>query len=203
MEQLLDRSTDMCGSFAVVLSHIPYEVTKRSAIVSSLCSLGLEHGYALRMLIASEAPSSALALFRCQFEVVTRATWTAFAAKEEWVSDFTTPVEGLAEPVKSPSMDEMLKNITASAPPKASRELSLLKDAVWKPLHSYVHGGVRPVAETLTGYESDFLRKTVLNSNGLSAMAAMVLAGLSADTQPLMEIVRLQHEYIDCLPQRA
>lgn len=203
MEQLLSRSFEMCESFDAALSSATTQGTTRALVASSLSSLGMEHGHALRVLIACNASSSALALFRCQFEVVTRAGWTWFAAPNDWLSEFTKPVEGLAEPARSPSMDEMLKALEVSAPRKLSSELGRLKSSVWKPLHSYVHGGVRPVAENLIGYAPEFLYKTVLNSNGLTAMAAMVLAGLMTDDTRLMEVVRLQHQYVDCLPQAA
>lgn len=204
MEKLLSRSFEMCKSFDIALSSARTQGTPRALVASSLGSLRIEHGHALRVLIACKASSSALALFRCQFEVVTRAAWTWFAASDDWLSEFTKPVEGMAEPARSPSMDEMLKALEAGAAPrKLSGELGRLKSSVWKPLHSYVHGGVRPVAENLTGYAPDFLHKTVMNSNGLTAMAAMVLAGLMTDETRLMEMVRIQYQYIDCLPQPA
>ncbi|MGH8077768.1 MAG: DUF6988 family protein, partial [Lysobacter sp.] len=93
--------------------------------------------------------------------------------------------------------------IARSAPRKASHLLSGLKAAVWKPLHSYVHGGLRPIAESLKGDDGEFLRKTVLNSNGLSAMAALVHASLSTDPTKAAEVVSITYAFAHCLPPQS
>lgn len=202
MQQLLVQSAEMDGDFRALLASAPVDHSTRAVVAASMCSLAFDHGHSLRMLLQASVPSSSLALFRCQFEVVARAVWIAFAAKEEWLIAFTSPVEGLDEPVRSPSMDEMLRAISVHAPRKASDELSLLKAGVWKALHSYVHGGVRPIAESITGYQPAFLKSTVLNSNGLTAMAAMVLAGLAPDRKLLHQVLAIQFAHLECLPSR-
>lgn len=200
MEQLLERSAQFDEAIGATFSGEPFKDSKRAAVAASMCSLGFQHGSALRILVEHQAHSSALALFRCQFEIVTRATWTAFAATEDWIEQFTRPHEGVLEPVRSPDMNDMLRGIAEKAPAKAHQMLSELKNAIWKPLHSYVHGGVRPVAENLIGYQSDFLEKTILNSNGLSAMAAMVMAGLMEDEATIFRVLKLHFDFLDCLP---
>lgn len=199
-EKLLDQSELLEEALKECLSPIVFGTSPRPLVTCSMCTLAVEHGSSLRKLIWCEAPSSALALFRCQFEIVVRATWTAFAAEDDWLAKFTAPVHTLDEPVRSPSMDEMLKSIAQKAPRKASDLLNGLKDAAWKPLHSYVHGGVRPIAENLIGYKPEFLRNTILNSNGLTAMAALVMADLVADKTHAMRIVETQYKHLACLP---
>ena len=202
MQQLLVQSDEMCSAFAAVLAGQPLKESRRNAVALSLSSLAMEHGFGLRHLIEAGAPSSALALFRCQFEVTARAAWVAFAAPDAWIGEFTKPVLDLAEPTRSPSMDDMLKDLKRSAPQRLAMELDTLKSAAWKPLHSYVHGGVRPVAESLRGYDEAFLAKTILYSNGLSAMGAMLAAGLLLDEHRMVDILRIQHSNPECLPRR-
>ena len=199
-ENLLEQSDRFEEALKECLSQIVFGTSPRSLITSSMCILALEHGGSLRQLIRHGAPSSALALFRCQFEIVVRATWTTFAAEDDWLCKFTAPIHTLDEPVRSPSMDEMLKSIAQKAPRKANELLNGLKAAAWKPLHSYVHGGVRPIAENLIGYKPEFIRNTILNSNGLTAMAALVMADLVPDKTHARRVVEIQYKYLDCLP---
>jgi hypothetical protein len=203
MQALLDQSNHMEAAFHECLSRATYERSQRALITGSMCSLAFDHGSGLRQLLGNDNPSSALALFRCQFEIVVRAAWTAFAANDDWLSRFTAPVETLDEPVPSPSMDKMLIALGNSGPRRLHHLLNELRAAAWKPLHSYVHGGVRPVAETLTGYHHEFLRKTLLNSNGLTAMAGLIQAGQSTDPTLGTQILDIQYRFLSCLPPRG
>ncbi|MGH8077767.1 MAG: DUF6988 family protein, partial [Lysobacter sp.] len=100
----------MDDSLRACLARAPFESSPRVTVAGSMCALALEHGGSLRLLLGNGSPSSALALFRCQFEIVVRATWTASAASEDWLDRFTAPDETL-ESVQPPSMDEMLAAI--------------------------------------------------------------------------------------------
>jgi hypothetical protein len=75
-----------------------------------------------------------------------------------------------------------------------------LKRGAWKPMNSYVHGGVHPVMQFHLGYPPEYATQTVLNANGLSAMAAMVLAIMSGDEAITKGIREIQLAYLDCLP---
>jgi hypothetical protein len=81
--------------------------------------------------------------------------------------------------------------------------LRALKDGAWKPLNSYVHGGIHPVTQQHRGYTDDYVSQTLRNANGLSMMAVMLLAVMSGDAKSVAAIRQLQLDHLECLPPLA
>jgi len=83
----------------------------------------------------------------------------------------------LEEPVLGPPVPAMLSAIATRAPVIALM-LSQLKDGAWEPIHSYVHGGVRPIAHSLVGTTHYQVSAVLRNANGLGLLAvnAMTIA---------------------------
>lgn len=130
-----------------------------------------------------------------------RSLWIHFAASNEWVTKFAALIESgsLKEPA-APGMDDMLTAIDKTAPESIGRMLRGLKDGAWKPLNSYVHGGVHAVTHQHRGYAVDYAIQTLRNANGLAVMAAMLMAVMSGNSKITGAIRQVQIDHLDCLP---
>lgn len=100
-------------------------------------------------------------------------------------------------------MDDMLAAISRNAPGSVGRMLGELKAGAWKPLNSYVHGGIHPLTQHHRGYSKEYALQTLRNSNGLATMAAMLLAVMSGQPDITAAIRDTQLEHLDCLPPLA
>jgi hypothetical protein len=199
---LLDRSGDLIHALAAHLSPRSLEANARVLVAEPTCCIAIEHGMSILVLTRMDNLTSAIALLRVQFEAVVRAIWLWHVATDEWLATFVKFRSGakLKEPQNQPAIGDMLKAIASSAPPEVGRMLSGLKRGAWGPLNSYVHGGVHPVLQFHLGYSPEYATQTVVNANGLSGMAAMVLAIMSGDEAITKGIREIQLAYLDCLP---
>jgi hypothetical protein len=78
--------------------------------------------------------------------------------------------------------------------------LAQLKDGSWEPMHSYVHGGVRSVAQSLAGTTHYQVASVLRNANGLGLIAVNAITRGLQDVRLLGFVAHLQREYGDCLP---
>jgi hypothetical protein len=97
---------------------------------------------------------------------------------------------------------EMLKQLDASdAPAHLIDQLKQFKDVSWKALSSYTHGGLHPLARTLSGFPVQLAIDAMRNSNALVCIAAQLTAILTGDPQRNMPAVRKLHvDFADCTP---
>ncbi|WP_419723451.1 DUF6988 family protein [Stutzerimonas stutzeri] len=72
----------------------------------------------------------------------------------------------------------------------------------WKPLNSFVHGGVHAVNRHSRGFPVPLVRTMVLHSNGLLCMAAN-LALILSGAPPTGRLPQIQARFCDCLPPKA
>lgn len=130
-----------------------------------------------------------------------RAVWILECAKDDWIERFSAPVpEGqLEEPVLGPPVDAMLSTIAKKAPVIAGM-FQQLKDGAWVPMHSYVHGGARPIVQSLAGTTHYQISAVLRNANGLGLIAVNVMTRALRDPRLGGFVARLQHEYGECLP---
>lgn len=199
------RKTDsLYKTVSTLVGLAGHDGTPRSHVTASLCAITLEHGYSIRALLDIGHVTSAIALLRTQFEANVRALWVYFAASDEWVDKVSSLIESgsLKEP-STPGMDDMLAAIDGVAPASIGRMLKSLKDGAWKPLNSYVHGGIHPVTQQHHGYSAGYLLQTLRNANGLATMAAMLLGVMSGDQKITGAIRRAQLDHLECLPPLA
>lgn len=204
IEHTLRRSDKLEEAILNLLETATYDTSDRIRASSSMCNIALEHARSLRVLIASGNPTSAIVLMRSQFEAVVRATWLRYAASDVDVTKLMSPLTSESEygANKLPSLSEMLKQISKSknAPPQASQMLAQFKDVSWVAMNSFVHGGIHPLKRHNEGYPLPLLIRVLKSSNGLSTMAGMVLAILTADTQITKPMSQIQQDFKDCLP---
>ncbi len=171
----------------------PWDDSARIAASVAAASVALEHGRALRVLVADGLPTAALSLMRLQHEALTRALWLLYAADDTAIARLTAPLTKEAEVAagKLPMMADMLKQLgTKPAAAKALIGLLAFKDNNAAALNSYVHGGIHALQRQAQGYPVPLIVGALRNCNGLMVMTAMMLAILTG-RQPLVHAVSL------------
>lgn len=180
-----------------------YDDSARIAASHAKCSLSLEHSQGLRMLIGKGLPTSGVSLMRLQHEALTRAVWLFYAASDEAVTTFVTPLTPATEneASKLPMLTAMLAAIVGKAPPAAMQMPRQFEDVHASALNSVVHGGIHPVKRLAEGYPVPLLMQVVRNSNGLLTGTGMLLAILSGKAAVAQQMAAIQPAFADCLPQ--
>jgi len=202
LEPALERSLAFHEDLAQLWEACSMPTDKRSTIVVGFCSIVREHVLSQQQLLASGFDVTAMTLVRPAFESLVRAIWMLKGASDDWVERFLTPhAEGKdvnRETVTGPPVDSMLAAIEKHHPTFVHGSLKGLKDATWSPMHSYIHGGVRPVLQALAGCPEPQQVAVVLNGNGFALMATNVL--LLACKGPGGILNQIQIRHMACLP---
>lgn len=203
--RLLDRSHDFEAEIRRLLGGDEvrlFDDTPRTLVTLSATQTSLEHGTALRVLLAKPLPSAGIAMMRLQHEALTRAAWLLYAATDEQIDRLVAPLDAAAEKAASklPMARTMLDEIVGKAPHGAVEMLTHFKDVNAPALHSFVHGGIHAIQRGLTGYPVELLANVVRSSNGLYTMAGMLLAILSGDEALAKRMSKIQPRFADCLP---
>lgn len=184
-------------------SYRPFDDSDRISASVAAAGVALEHGRALRVLVADGLPTAALSLLRLQHEALTRTVWLLYAATDSAIAKLSAPLTKEAEAAagKLPMLADMLKQL-ADKPGAAQPLIGLLafKDNNAAALNSFVHGGIHALTRHAQGYPVPLLVGTLRNCNGLMVMAAMMLAVLTG-RQPLVRGVGLlQAQFAADLP---
>jgi len=168
-----------------------------------MCSVAFEHAESVKMLIASGNFTSAIGLVRLQYEALVRGTWLLYAAPDSAVSKLLVELSHDNAPRNEnlPMLSEMLNMLEGKAPVEAMALLLEFKEYSWKPLSSFVHGGVHAAHRHSKGYPLALLEQVLKASNGVSLLVGMQLVILSGDKAQSGIIPKIQMEYLDCLPE--
>lgn len=202
LNTLLARSAEL---EVVLLPYLEISLRHKSERIEAsriMCGVAFEHAESVKMLIATGNFTSALGLIRLQYEALVRAMWLFYTAPENVVSkllnEFTRAAVGNSE--KLAMQAEMLKGLEEKAPSDAMISLVGFKENSWKPLSSYVHGGIHALQRHSKGYPVVLLVDTLKASNALSTMAAMHSIILSFDPSFAGQMRTIQISFRDCLP---
>lgn len=206
LEKHLARSDELRAEIMARLGDADLEESGRAGACYGMASLSLEHAFAVRLLMGSACPTSAVALVRLQFEAVVRAMWILYAAPDVAVEKLIAPLTQESELAAKalPSISKMIKaigrRVGTRAPAAAHEMLAHFQDVSIGALNSFVHGGIHPLRRHLEGVPMPIAIRIVENSNGLSTMAGMTMAVLTADSEVIKSIGRIQKDFFDCLP---
>jgi hypothetical protein len=167
-----------------------------------LCRVGFEHAESIKLLLASGNFTSATGLIRLQYESLVRAFWVRCAATDGFVTKLMAELSAESARVanKIPMLSEMLKSLEGKAPKEALDMLLEFKEYSWKPLSSFIHGGIHAIDRNRRGYPLPQLFQLLKASNGISTMAAMLLVILSNNPIHKGKLPAIQIEFADCLP---
>lgn len=202
LNQLLVRTQAFHGA---ALEHVaglrPIEDMRALVAFQAGC-LALEHSLAVRILIMDGCLSSAFALFRPQFESLVRGIWLLHAASETWIEKFSQPltIASAKQTNEGPGFADMLKELesTPMAPSHIVEQLREFKDATWKPLNSYTHGGIHPLNRHWTGYPPQLTYDAVRNTNAVLALALQLLSIVTGDSRNMVPVHHMHVEFADC-----
>ncbi len=180
-----------------------YDDSDRIGVSVAAAGLALEHGRALRVLVAEGLPTAALSLMRLQHEALARALWLFYAADDLAIEKLSAPLSKEAESAagRLPMMAEMLKQL-AQKPAAASPLAALLdfKKNNAAALNSFVHGGIHALQRQAQGYPVPMIVGALHSSNALQVMTAMMLAVLTGGQALVHAVGRLQTTFADDLP---
>lgn len=202
LASVLAVSAELYHSLQAILGDTLDVESRRDLLTQGTCSVAIEHGVSVCVLVEMENVASAIVLQRAQFEAVVRSIWLHDVATAEWIDRYFTAVKAnpLKDPTFSPPMSEMLSALADSRHAPAARMLNVLKDAAWGPLNSYVHSGIHPIIQHHAGFPPEYAIQVLKNSNGLAGMAATLMAIMTDDVDIVMAVRNAQLAHLDCLP---
>jgi hypothetical protein len=176
----------------------------RHLVAFQAALLSLEHAAGAIVLIDGGLFPSAYTLMRSQYECLVRGIWLLYSASEDWVERLSEPLtlENAKRANEGPMLAEMLKELDASpdSPKPIIGQLRQYKDATWKAMSSYVHGGLHPLSRLVTGYPPQLTYDVVRNSNAVIALTTQLVSILSGDSRNMEPVRRFHIEFADCLP---
>ena len=155
------------------------------------------------MLLASGNYISATGLVRLQFEALVRAMWLLYSASDTAVSKLMSELtsDSVRKANKLPMLSEMLNKLVGKSPQEPLDMLLEFKEYSWRPLSSFVHGGIHAINRHSKGYPIQLLSGMLKNSNGISMMTGNLLVILHGGREQVGKISNLQQNFSDCLPE--
>ncbi len=201
LDVLLSRSAALEQSLYKCFSVPVYDSSPRLVASKTLSALAFEHSQAIKHLIAAGLYTSAAALLRVQYESLVRSLWVLYVASDSQaeliISDLT--YDSAKKGSTIPMLSQMLVAIEEKAPHAPIEMLKEFKHYSWKPLSSYVHGGIHAVNRFSRGFPAPLVHAMVIHSNGLLTIAAN-LGLIVSGAPPTDQIPKIQREFGDCLP---
>tara|TARA_R110001583_G_scaffold124150_4_gene275613 strand:+ start:767 stop:1351 length:585 start_codon:yes stop_codon:yes gene_type:complete len=180
----------------------PFDDSERIMASKVMCSIAFEHAESAKILISAGNLTSATGLVRLQYEALVRAMWLLYAASDTAVSKLTSDLtqETADRANRLPMLSEMLEKLQGKAPKEPVDMLLEFKQYSWKPLSSFIHGGIHAIHRHSKGYPLPLLEQMVRISNGVSVMVGMLLVILHGGGEQRGKMPRIQKEFADCLP---
>ena len=205
MNDLLKRSAELAEVMVEFLSVPPYDGSARIASSRTLCEVSFEHAESVRLLLGAGNFTSALGVLRMQYEALVRSLWVLYSASDASVAKLQSELkhETANAADKVPTLGEMLAALEGKAPLQAAKPLAEFKEYSWKPLSSYLHGGIHAVSRHTQGYPVALLTHVAKSSNGLLMMAGMMLVVLSGDPRYTGRMAAIQRDFANCCPSLA
>lgn len=176
----------------------------RYGVAFQAAILSIDHSAAIVILISADLSAPAFALMRAQYESLVRGIWLLYAANELWVEKISEPLtlESARRADEGPGLADMLKQLdqSATSPKPIISQLKDYKDMTWKAMNSYTHGGLHPLARTVTGYPAQLSIDALRNSNAVLHLTCQLGAILTGDPSAMIPVWNLANEFRDCLP---
>lgn len=176
--------------------------SRRAIVATGFCLIVRQHAVGQYQLLTVGLDVSAAALVRPCYESLVRGIWSMHCADDAWIAGFLSPraeaVQGDAETRKGPPVDTMLDSISRKEPAHVYGPLANLKDQTWRAMHSYVHGGIRPMVQALNEVSQHEAAGVLINANVMLMMAteaARIANGLRSPDLPAM-----WSKHSTCLP---
>lgn len=202
LDQMLARSAILENRLGDFFSLPLVNGSSRLHATRALTSLGFEHAQSLKHLMAAGLHTSAAALLRVQYESLVRALWVRYVATDSQAELLIAELdqETAKQASKIPMLSQMLEAIEERAPHAPVAQLKEFKHYSWRPLSSFVHGGIHAVNRHGKGFPPELVLMQVRHSNGLLGVAGnllLILAGVPPEAKVMTGIYA---EFQDCFP---
>ncbi|EOE4718886.1 hypothetical protein ACKBOX_004476 [Vibrio parahaemolyticus] len=128
-----------------------------------------------------------------------------YAASDIAVSKLTAELneENQRRANNLPMLSEMISQLEKKAPKNAVDPILEFKEYSWKPLSSYVHGGLHAVDRHSKGYPVSMLEQVLKASNGVSGLVAVFGSILTGQTNLTQEVYKSFEAYADCFQMKG
>ena len=103
---LLTRSSEFYRALHAVLGDTLDVEGRRDLLTQGSCSVALEHGRSIVVLVDMDSVGSAIVLLRAQFEAIVRALWLHDVATDDWIEHYFEAVK--ANPLKDPNLSKQV-----------------------------------------------------------------------------------------------
>lgn len=149
----------------------------RLNLVYKCCDLSIEHGIAVKALLKTELFTSALALFRIQFESVVRAYWLLMLASNQEVLNIQiSTIDDLFKNKKLPMVSEMIEKLAhVKEIEHIAEQFKAFKFYSLNHLNSIVHTGGHSFIRNSVGLDQSQYFTVVKQTNNFTTMAAQIL----------------------------
>ena len=204
INSLLSRSAELETRLLKFFELTPFNDSDRLKASRIMCSIAFEHAESAKILIGAGNLTSATGLVRLQYEALVRGMWFLYAATDEAVTKLMAELthESANKANNIPMLAEMLDKLNGKAPQVALDMLIEFKEYSWKPLSSFVHGGIHAINRHSKGYPLPLLAQLLLISNGVSTMVGMLLIILHGGNGQEAKIQEIDKQFADCLPEK-
>ena len=171
----------------------------RNRVSKIMCSVSFEHAESVKILLASQNFTSAIGMLRLQFESFVRGMWVLYVASDVALGKLTAELnnESSKRAEKLPGLSMMITKLEDKAPENAVLPILEFKEYSWKPLNSYVHGGLHAIDRHSKGYPLHILEQALKASNGVTGMVGMFASILTGDQLLVDEVSKSYEEYSD------
>lgn len=205
INKLLSESAHLDRELLAFQHLVPFDESEKLRSSMVMCNISFEHAESAKMLIASGNFTSATGLVRLQYESLVRAMWLLYAASEAAISKLMCELTAVSanRANKLPMLSEMLEKLEGKAPTEALSMLLEFKEYSWKPLSSFIHGGIHAINRHSKGYPIPLLEQVLKMSNGVSVMVAMLLVILHGGGQQVGKLPKIQKKFASCLPEHS
>ena len=184
---MLGRSHELSEAILAAVRDSDFDPSPRGQASFAMCGVSMEHGSAIRLLIAVGLATTAISLMRLQFESLVRAMWLLYAANDLAIAKLMAPLSSESEqaaknlPTANAMIDEFGKVAGTSAPAQAHQMLLRFRDVQMKALNSFMHAGIHPLRRQAEGHPMHLIPQVLESSNALTTMTGMTLAILTLD----------------------
>lgn len=203
-QTFLERSHALHAAIADAVADLPPCAGNRFAVARQSGLLSIEHGVAAHALVAANFAAPGITLLRAQFETLVRGIWLIYAATDSWIDKLSGPLTAdAAESGKdAPMLAKMLAALDncPTMPRALLAQLTAYRDVTWKALNSYAHGGIHPLARSVSGYPLQLCRDVLRNANALCVLAAQLCVIASGHRQAMEAIRAMHRDFLDVLP---
>lgn len=149
----------------------------RLDLVYQCCDLSIEHGIAVKKLLREQLITSALALFRIQFESVVRAYWLLMVASNNDVLKLqVSSIEDLFRNHRIPMVSGMIEELSGvNEIAYIVEQFKQFKYYSMNHLNNIVHSGSHSLIRRKVGLDEKQILIVIKQSNNFSTIAAQIL----------------------------